>query len=138
MTMTKQLTAVVLSGALMAGGCASASGPRVPADPQPPAIDRSVMAEYAQRLPAGSKVRVDRTNGPSIRGTLMKATSDSIVVQRDTRVPEAAMEIPMGNITRLTLDHGGSSTGKNVAIGIVSGVGATFGVLLLLAAIWAD
>ena len=136
--MTKQLTAVLLSAVLAAGGCASASGPRVAADPQPPAIDRAVMGEYVQRIPAGSKVRVDRTGGPSIRGTMMKATTDAIVVQRDTRVPEPPVEIPIATITRLTLDQGGSSTGRNVAIGIVSGVGATFGVLLILAAIWAD
>lgn len=136
--MTKQLTAVMLSMALTAGGCASASGPRVPVDPQPPVVDRSVMVEYAQRLPAGSKVRVELTDGPAIRGTMMKAGADSIIVQRQTRVPEPPVEIPIASIVRLTLDQASGSVGRNVAIGIVSGVGATFGVLLLLAAIWGD
>ena len=138
MNMTKQLTAIVLSGALLTGGCASASGPRVAADPQPPTVERSVMTDYAQRIPAGSKVRVEQTDGHSVRGTMMKAGAESITVQRHTRVPEPPVEIPIGSIARLTLDQAGSSVGKNIAIGVASGVGATFGVLLLLAALWSD
>lgn len=135
--MTRRLTAILLCAAL-ATGCASASGPRVAADPQAPPIDRQVMADYAQKIPPGSRVRVERTTGGPLRGTLMKAGPDAITVQRNTRVPEAPLEIPIESITRLTLDQPTSSVGRNIAIGIASGVGATFGVLLLLAAIWSD
>jgi len=136
--MTRQFMAMVLSAALATGGCASAAGPRVAADPQAPAIDRRVMAEYAQRIAPGSKVRIERSDGPGLRGTLMKAGPDTITVQRNTRVPEPPIEIPIERITRLTLDQPSSSVGKNIAIGVASGVGATFGVLLLLAAIFGD
>lgn len=136
--MTRQLTAIALCAAMMTGGCASASGPRVAAEPQAPAVDRAVMAEYAQRIPAGSKVRVERASAGTLRGTLMKAGPDAITVQRNTRVPEPPVQIPLDTITRLTLDQPTSSVGRNIAIGIASGVGATFGVLLLLAAIWSD
>ena len=136
--MTRQLTAILLCAALTTGGCASASGPRIAAQPQAPAVDRTVMADYAQRIAPGSKVRVERTDGRTLRGTLMKAGTDSITVQRNTRVPEAPLLIPIESITRLTLDQPTSSVGRNIAIGVASGVGATFGVLLLLAAIWGD
>ena len=96
------------------------------------------MAEYVQKIPAGSKVRVERASGGTLRGTLMKAGPDSITVQRNTRIPEAPVQIPLESITRLTLDQPTSSVGKHIAIGVASGVGATFGVLFLLAAIWAD
>jgi hypothetical protein len=95
------------------------------------------MADYAQRIPAGSKVRVERSTGAALRGTLMKADGAAITLQRNTRIPEPPVEIPIANITRLTVEQG-SSVGKNIAIGVASGVGATFGVLLLLAAIWSD
>ena len=131
--MVKQVMAVVVAAALMTSGCASASGPRVAQDPQAPAIEHSVMADYAQRIPAGSKVRVERSTGGTLRGTLIKSGTDSLTVQRNTRVPEPPIDIPLGSVTRLTLDQG-SSTGRNVAIGVASGVGATFGVLLILAA----
>ena len=134
--MTRQLTAIVLCATLISGGCASAAGPRVVQDTAAP-LDRALLADYVQRIPAGSKVRVERTTGGTLRGTLLKAGADQVTVQRNTRVPEPPVDIPFGTITRITLDSG-SSTGKTVAIAIGTGVGATFGVLLLLAAIFSD
>jgi hypothetical protein len=96
-----------------------------------------VLADYVQRLSTGSKVRVERTDGTAFRGTLMRATAQSILVQKNTRVPEAPIESPLGQLTRVTLDNG-SSMGRTVAIGIGAGVAATFGVLLLLAALLGD
>jgi hypothetical protein len=141
MDMSRQLLAVVLCCALVAPGCASASGARVAHAAQTPVQDanvpdNAVLAEFVQRIPAGSKVRVERTTGGTLRGTLMKASPDTLVVQKNTRVPEPPVEVPLGQVTRVTLDTGGSSVGKTVAISVGAGVGATFGVLLLLAAIF--
>lgn len=132
--MVRQMIAIVLCGSLAAGGCASASGPRITQDPTAP-IDRGVLADYVQRLPAGSRIRVERTAGGTLRGTLLKSGPDSLTIQRNTRVPETPIDIPFGTITRVTLETG-SSTGRTVGIAIATGVGATFGVLLLLAAIF--
>lgn len=134
--MVKRLLALVLCGALLSTGCASASGPRVSPGSAAP-VDRALLADYVQRLPAGSKVRVERTTGGTVRGTLLKAGADSVIVQRSTRVPEPPIDIPFGTITRIVLDHG-SSAGRTIGIGVAAGVGATFGVLLLLAAIFSD
>ena len=135
--MLRKMLVVVLCGVLVTTGCASASGARVAQAPQP-ALDRSMLADYAQRLPAGSRVRVELTNGQSFRGTLMKATADAIVVQKNTRVPEPPVQIRLDELTRLTLDTGGSNVGRTVAIGVGAGVAATFGVLLLLFALVGD
>ena len=132
--MLRQTLALVLCSALATTGCASAAGPRIAQAPAAPVQDTATLADYAQRLAAGSKVRVERTDGSTLRGTLMKATPQSILVQKNTRVPERPVEIPLDQLTRVTLDNG-SSTGKSVAIGVATGVGATFGVLLLLAAL---
>ena len=132
--MVRQTLAVVLCCALLTTGCASAAGPRIAQVPAAPVQDTATLADYVQRLAAGSKVRVERTDGSTLRGTLMKATPQSILVQKNTRVPERPVEIPLDQLTRVTLDNG-SSTGKSVAIGVATGVGATFGVLLLLAAL---
>jgi hypothetical protein len=133
----RQLLASVLCCALVTSGCASVSGPRVAQTPSAPVQDNAVLADYVQRLPAGSKVRVERTNGDSLRGTLMTVTPKAIVVQKNTRVPEHPLEIPLDQLARVTLDTG-SSMGKSIAIGVATGVGATFGVLLLLAALLGD
>ena len=141
--MSRQLLVVVLCSALVAPGCASASGPRVARGAPPPAQepnaaaqDTTLLAEYVQRIPVGSKVRVERTNGGSLRGTLMKASADALVIQKNTRVPEPPVEVPLAQVARVTLDTGGNSVGKTVAISVGAGVGATFGILLLLAAIF--
>lgn len=134
--MFRQTIALALCAVLAGTGCASASGPRG-AQNSTAAIDRTVLAEYVQRIPAGSKIRVERTTGGTMRGTLLKSGPDSLTMQRNTRVPETPIDVPFGTITRVTLDTG-SSTGKTVGIAVATGVGATFGVLLLLAAIFSN
>ena len=134
--MFRQSLVIVLCGALVGSGCASASGGRVAQAAPPPVTDNALLADYVQRIPAGSKVRVERTNGGTLRGTLMKTSPDTVVVQKNTRVPEPPVEVPLSQVTRVTLDTGSSSVGKTVAISVGAGVGATFGVLLLLAAIF--
>jgi hypothetical protein len=107
--------------------------------PQPGVVDRSAMADYVQRLPAGSKVRVERTDGQTIRGTLMKASPDAIVVQKNTRVPEPPIEVPIGSLARVSLETDGhASTARSIGIGIASGVGAFFAILGIIAATWSD
>lgn len=96
------------------------------------------MADYVQRLPAGSKVRVERADGTSLRGTLMNATSDLIVVQKDTRIPEPPVEVPIAQVSRVTLTGGGMSTGKAVAIGIASGGGVFLAILGIFAMTFSD
>jgi hypothetical protein len=136
--MLRRMLAVVLCGALVTTGCASAAGPRIAQAPQAPVQDQGVLADYVQRLAPGSKVRVEKTDGSSFRGTLMKATTEAILVQKNTRVPEAPVEVPLDHLARVTLDHGGSNVGKTVAIGVGTGVAATFGIFLLLVALWGD
>ena len=141
--MVKRFVALVLCSALVTTGCASAGGARYASktlaveNSQTAALDRATLAEYAQRIPAGSRVRVERTTGGALRGTLLKAGSDSITVQLNTRIPEPPIEVPFGTITRLTLEKNGS-VGKNIAIGVASGIGAFFGIVGLLALIYND
>jgi hypothetical protein len=138
MMMVRRIVAAVVCAALVTTGCASAGGPRIPqAAPGDPVRDTAVLADYVQRLSAGSKVRVEQTDGTSFRGTLMRATAQSILVQKNTRVPEAPVEIPLDRVTRVTLDNG-SSTGRSIVAGVSAGVAVTFGVLLLLAVLFAD
>jgi hypothetical protein len=138
MMMLKKMVAALVCAAFATTGCASAGGQRIPQSaPGAPVQDKAVLADYVQRLSPGSKVRVEQTDGTSFRGTLMRATPQSILVQKNTRVPEAPIEIPLERLTRLTLDNG-STVGRSVAVGVGAGVAATFGVLLLLAALLGD
>jgi hypothetical protein len=135
--MFRKTVAALVCAALATSGCASASGSRVAQVTPAPVMDRAVLADYVQRLAAGSRVRVERTDGPSLRGILIKATPQSIIVQRTTRVPEPPVELPLDQLTRVTLDNSGSM-GRTVAMGVAIGVGAGFGIFLLLVALIAD
>jgi hypothetical protein len=126
------IVAVVMALTMATTGCASAAGPRVATGPQPGSVEVAAMAEYAQKLQIGGKVRVDRTDGSTLRGTLMKATATSVVVQKNTRIAEPFVEVPIAQVVRLTPENsGGTSAAKAVAIGIASGVGAFFAILAI-------
>ena len=134
----RRVLTVLLIVALLAPGCASArmSGTRFPQPPAASLPDRALLTAYLERLPAGSRVRARLAGGETVRGTLMQATTQGIVVQRRTRLPEAPVTIPIERIQAVELDTS-SSTGRAVAIGAAAGAGAALGVLLLLAAIYA-
>ena len=130
-------TGLVMS--LLTGACASAGRTTVATGPQPGAVDVATMADYVQRLPVGSKVRVEQTNGTQLRGTLMSSTRVAMVVQKNTRVPEPPVDIPLAQVTRVTVDGtGGMSTGKAIGIGMAAGAGALLTFFLILAATFSD
>jgi len=109
----KRMLAIVLCVSLGTSACASAGGPRYVTAPAPaasqsgsPVVDPAVMSEFVQRIPAGSRVKVERAKGDTIRGTILKTTPDALVVQRNTRVPETPVEVPYSTIARVTLEDG--------------------------------
>jgi hypothetical protein len=102
------------------------------------AADTTVLAEYIGRLPVGARVRVALTNGDVMRATLLRNDRDPIVLQRRARIPEAPVEIPLAQITALELETNGGGVGRAVAIGAASAAAATLGIIMLLAAVFAD
>lgn len=137
--MIKQAIASTVCLALVSG-CATA-GPSF-ATQQPVRIaasrstaDLAVLAEYVQRLQPGSKVRVDRVTGGAVKGTLMKATADSVVLQRRTRIPEPPIEIALADVTAVTPESS-NGVGKAIGIGAAAGAAAALGVILILIAVF--
>lgn len=91
---------------------------------------------YASKLPIGSTVRVRTSDGKRQTAVLTLVDQDSITVQAKTRVPEPPRRIRFDQLDQLELKENGSGVAKAVAIGIASGVGTFFGILLLIAANW--
>ena len=129
--------ALLLTCILAAPGCAT-SGGRV--SPQTElAVVTPAIAEFVQKLPLGSALQVDRRQGRSVRGTLLKATADLVIVQPSTRLPEAPVEIAMTDIVRVQpTTSNGRSLGKAIGVGAAAGAGAALGVFLILLAIFSD
>jgi hypothetical protein len=129
---------VLLCAALALPGCAStrATGAVVTPAAGVQLADRAVLAEYVQRLPLGSLVRVNLTDGKELRGTLMKATDLSVVIQPRTRVPEPPLDISLKEVIGVTLDDtkGRGSVAKAIGVGAATGLAATLGLILILIA----
>jgi hypothetical protein len=135
--MFRKTLALVLVVALTGTGCASAStrGPMS----TPVVVQSTAMADYIQRIPVGSRVRLERTDGQVLHGTLMQASAAGVTIQKNTRIPEPPIEIPVASIARMTLDQrGGTSPAKAIAIGVASGVGAFLVILGIIAATFDD
>jgi hypothetical protein len=139
----RRFIACLLSVALVAPGCAASQGVRVQTASTvlAPTADQTVMADYIRQIPVGSRVKASTTmpDGPrSIRGTLLKTTDRSVIVQPRARVTEPLVEIPFSQIRSLEIETQGGGTGRAIAVGAAVGAGAAIGVLFILAAIFAD
>jgi hypothetical protein len=100
---------------------------------------RSLLAEYVQKLPAGTEVRIGRANGHSLRGTLIKGTAQSIFVQPKTRIAEPVVEIPLSEVVQVTPErHGGSGVGRAIGAGAAAGAAATLAIFLIMFAVYGD
>ena len=134
--------AILVSAAVINAGCATATagGVRVADGTQPSAATRAAIVEYVQQLKPGLAIRVGRSDGRTIRGTLMKATADTLVVQPRARVPEPPLEVPLADVVSVTPESqsNGASLGKAIGIGVAAGAGAVLGIFLILAAIYSD
>ena len=135
--MLRQSIALLLVVTLVSTGCASAGVGRVVPARLAAAGTQAEMADYVRRLPVGSRVKVERTSGEAIRGTLMSAEPAVVIVQRATRIPEAPIRIPVGDISRMQIEAR-SSWVKAAIVGAAAGAAATLGIFALLAAALAD
>lgn len=129
-------TALVMSLTLAVTGCATTGGKGLTVVPSG---NRAVVAEFVQKLPQGSAIRVQHTDGRTLRGILMKATDQSLVIQPRVRVPEPPIEISLADVVAVTPDsNGGTNLAKAIGIGAAAGAGAALAVFLIIAAIYAD
>ena len=140
MNTIRRAVALVMCTVLVAPGCATTRATRVqtPGHTTAPA-DQSMLAEYVQKLTPGSAVRVERTGGKSVRGTLLKATDRSVVVQPRTRLPEPPVEVAMGDVLSVTPESPrGANLAKAIAAGAAAGAGAALGIFLIIIAAYND
>jgi hypothetical protein len=135
--MVRQSIALLLITALISSACAPAGAARVTVTHFSPQEAHKEMIDYVLRLPVGSRVRLDRTTGRTIHGTLMSADAEAVVVQRATRIPEAPISVPLRDVNRIQIEER-SNLAKAIIIGAAAGAGATLGVLLLIAAALSD
>jgi hypothetical protein len=130
--------ALLLCIAIAAPGCATArmSSSRFVQQTPTPVVDRDLLTAYIKGLPIGTKVRVSVAGGDTVRGTLMKASDESVTVLRRTRIPEPPVDIPVEKVRGIEPETS-DSVARAVGIGVATGAAAGLGVFLLLLAIYA-
>lgn len=134
----RRAAALLLSCALLTSGCATAPGGRL-VTAAPPAAGYAAIVEFVQQLPLGTVVQIDRVDGRTVRGTLLKVSADTVTVQPRTRLPEPPVDIRLSSVLRVQPETGnGRSIGKAIGAGAAAGAGAALGVFLLLLAIFSD
>jgi hypothetical protein len=107
---------------------------RAAAQIQPPAQDE-VWRTFAQKIDAGTRVKIHLRDGRRITATLLDAQPDGVLLQPRTRIPVPAQRVPYSDIVVMERDDArGIGAGRAVAIGVASGVGAFLGTLLILSA----
>ena len=79
--------------------------------------DQSALPDFARQLPLGARVRLKVRGGDTLRGTLIKTTDTSLVVQPRTRVAEALVEVPFDRLMAIEQEVPSNGTGRAVAIG---------------------
>jgi hypothetical protein len=130
----------LLCASMAASGCATTRVVQVsPAPSGDRLADRTVMAEYVQKLQTGATIKIERAHRRSVRGVLMKATDQAIVVQPRTRLPEPAIEIPLAEVLSVTLESKqGNSIGRSIAAGAAAGAAVVLSMVLISLALWSD
>jgi hypothetical protein len=97
--------------------------------------DADVWRTFAARLDVGSRIKLRLRDGQRVSATLIQAGPDDLLVQPRTRRAVPVQRVPYDAIVSLERDEArGIGTGKAVAIGVAAGVGAFFGILLLIVA----
>jgi len=134
--------ALILCTAMTTAGCATSGTTNLApttANANAGSATRTALAEYIQKLPPGTEVRVGRSNGHAVRGTLIKGTDESIFVQPKTRIAEPVVEIPMTDVVQVTFErHGGNSVGRAIGAGAAAGAAATLAIFLIMFAVYGD
>lgn len=135
-----RITALLLC-TVLAGGCTTSRGLRPAAAPDPAAArgaaTQALLVEYVQGLPPGTRVRVERTSGAAMTGTLLKVTDQYLAVQRHTRIPEPPEQIALDDILRVTPDSR-NGVAQAIGIGAAAGASAALAVFFVLIAIYAN
>jgi hypothetical protein len=132
--------ALMMCTVLVAPGCATTRAIRVRTPGHSTAAaDQSMLAEYVQKLTPGSAVRVERTAGGSLRGTLIRATDRSVVVQPRTRIPVPPVDVPLTDVLSVTPESPrGPNIAKAIAAGAAAGAGAALAVFLIILTAYDD
>jgi hypothetical protein len=119
-----RLTAIILVISILGLGVGEAAAQ---------ANEAAAWRQVAEAIPLGSKVTVQSTDGDRLKGTLMRVDGTSLMLKRNTRMPEPAVTVPFTDVARLERDQpgGGANIAKAIGVGLAAGAGVFFSLVLI-------
>lgn len=98
-----------------------------------------VWRAFVEKVDVGTQLNVRLNDGTRFRAVLVGVRPDAVLLQPRTRVPVPVQPVPYDAILSLERrKDGGIGAGKAAAIGVATGVGAFFGMMLILVAAVSD
>ena len=95
------------------------------------AQEAGTWRKVAEATPLGSRIRIQMIDGKRVTGTLMRIDDASVMLKKNTRLPEPAVIVNYDRIENIELDHGGMNWGKAIGFGVAAGAGAILTILAI-------
>ena len=96
------------------------------------AQEAAAWRKVAETIPLGSKVAVHTFDGKRVKGTLMRVDDASVMVKKNTRIPEAPITVTFDQISSIERDRGGSMNwAKALGVGAAAGAGAILTIFVI-------
>ena len=102
-------------------------------------VSSDVWRGFAEKIDVGSELTVRLQDGTRFRAMLVGVRDDAVLLQPKTRIAVPVKAVPYSAIASLERRKaGGVGAGKAAAIGVASGVGTFFAMMLILVAALGD
>lgn len=96
-------------------------------------VPPDVWKGVAEKIELGTEVRVGLRDGKDFHAILVGVRETTVLLQPKVRVAVPVQEIPYSAIASMERHKsGGVGAGKAAAIGVATGVGTFFGILLIV------
>jgi small nuclear ribonucleoprotein (snRNP)-like protein len=87
--------------------------------------------KVAEAIPLGTKVEIQTLDGRKVKGTLMRVDETSVLVKKNSRIPEAPVQVTFEQTASIEKSGGGMSWGKAIGIGVATGASAILTIFVI-------
>ena len=95
------------------------------------AQDAQTWRKVAEAIPLGTKVEIQTLDGRKVKGTLMRVDDTSVLVKKNSRLPEAPVPVTFEQMANVEKSGGGMSWGKAIGIGVATGASAILTIFII-------
>ena len=95
------------------------------------AQDAQTWRKVSDAIPLGTRVQVQTLDGKRVKGTLVRVEDASVMVKKNTRMPEPAVTVTFEQMASIERDNGGMGWGKAIGFGAGAGAAAILTIMAI-------